>query len=138
LPAAPLRAGEDHRQLLPRLLAKFGIAADVSSLYSVYQEAGEAHTTMIFRGVASDMPDEQTLPDGTTLRLFAQDEEPWQFVMGKSPSEAIRRFFRERAQSRFGIYWETGDGGRIASLQSAPQPWLRNAGIETPIKTEDM
>jgi flavin-dependent trigonelline monooxygenase, reductase component len=138
LPAAPLRAGEDHRQLLPRLLAKFGIAADVSSLYSVYQEAGEAHTTMIFRGVASDMPDEQSLSDGTTLRLFAQNEEPWQLVMGNSPSEAIRRFFRERAQSRFGIYWETGDGGRIASLQSAPQPWLRHADIETPIKTEDM
>jgi hypothetical protein len=132
------RAGEDHRQMIPQLMARLGVSADVSFLYSVYQEAGDAHTTMVFRGVAADVQDETTLADGTVLRLFAKADEPWRLVRGKSPPEAIRRFFRERAQSRFGIYWDTNDGGRIASLQTSPLPWFRRGEPETPPKTGDM
>jgi flavin reductase (DIM6/NTAB) family NADH-FMN oxidoreductase RutF len=137
LPATPLRAGEDHRQAIPQFLARLGVSADVSFLYSVYQEAGDAHTTMVFRGGASELQDEWTLGDGSTLRLFGENEEPWRLVNGKSPPEAIRRFFRERAQSRFGIYWDTNDGGRIASLQDSPMPWLRRTDSEAPVKNED-
>ena len=40
LPSVPLRAGEDDRQLLPRLLGRFEISANVDFLYSVYQDEG--------------------------------------------------------------------------------------------------
>jgi flavin reductase (DIM6/NTAB) family NADH-FMN oxidoreductase RutF len=138
LPATPLRAGEDHRQAIPQLMVRLGVRADVSFLYSVYQDVSEAHTTMVFRGVASDLQDEWTLADGTVLRLFTETEEPWRLVRGKSPPEVIRRFFYERVHSRFGIYWDTHNGGRIASLQNSPLPWFRRGEPETPSETQDM
>ena len=120
-------------------MVRLGVSADVSFLYSVYQNADEAHTTMVFRGVASDLQDEWTLGDGTLLRLFTETEEPWRLVRGKSPPEVIRRFFYERAHSRFGIYWDTHDGGphrlaaefALALVQARVEP-------ETPSETEDM
>jgi flavin-dependent trigonelline monooxygenase, reductase component len=137
LPATPLRAGEDHRQVIPQLMSRLGVSAHVSFLYSVYQEAGDPHTTMVFRGVASHQQDEGTLADGTVLRLFAETEKPWRLAPGKSPPEAIRRFFRERAECRFGIYWDTNDGGRIASLQNSPVLWLKRREAGTPSEIGD-
>ncbi len=124
LPTLPLRAGEDHRQVVPRLLAFLGIRADVGFLYSVFQEPGDPHTTLIFRGVADEaarLP-ESPIEDLRT-GLFSREDAPWDEIAGQSQRAVLQRFFEERAQAKFGIYWETEDGGRVASLEGMPRRW---------------
>ena len=72
IPTVPLRAGQDHREVLPGLLGRLGVRGDISFLYSVFQHPGDPHTTMVFRGDAAGTAGESLLPDGTALRLFAE------------------------------------------------------------------
>jgi len=128
LPSLPLHPGEDHRQVVPRLLAHLGIKADVGFLYSVYQEPADPHTTLIFRGVAdARVPIPASGPDGIDIRLVASESVPWEQIEGPSQRAILKRFFEERAQSRFGIYWDSDAGGKIAALAGDPQQWPRKA-----------
>jgi flavin reductase (DIM6/NTAB) family NADH-FMN oxidoreductase RutF len=128
IPTIALRPSENHRRALPILLERLGVRAEVSFLYSVFQEKGDPHTTMVFRGDATEAQTESVLPDGTTLRFFGPEEEPWKFVRGSSPAEVLRRYFRERQSARFGIYWDTPDeGGRVAAIDGTPDHWPRPA-----------
>lgn len=118
LPSIDLHAGDDHRQAIPRLLQSLGADADVGFLYSVYHEEGETHTTLVFRGVADQAAAARVRqPEGVTIGFFGRESMPWAELHGPSQSALLRRFFTERAQSRFGIYWEIGAGSRIATLQ---------------------
>lgn len=124
IPAIPLRAGQYHRQVLPGLLKSLEVHGEVSLLYSVFQDKGDPHTTMIFRGDATGTQPEKTLSDGTKIRLFTEAERPWEFVGGVSQVDVLKRYFRERAAARFGIYWDTPDRtGRVAALDGEPKPW---------------
>lgn len=133
VPTLPLRHGEDHRTVLPGLLARLGIKAEVSFLYSVFQEPGDPHTRMIFRGVMTEPLTNTRTADGARLELFSAAQAPWTLVQGRAQAEVLKRFFREQATARFGIYWDTDDGGRVASLEGAPAPWSRDgqSGFET-------
>ena len=125
IPTVPLRHGEDHRRALPALLARLGLKADVSLLYSVFQEPGDPHTSMIFLAEATEIPTAATLPDGTELCAFAATETPWMLVAGSSSKEVLRRYFVERETARFGIYWDAPDrGGRVAPIGGTPRRWL--------------
>jgi flavin reductase (DIM6/NTAB) family NADH-FMN oxidoreductase RutF len=127
IPTIPLRAGQYHRQVLPGLLKRLSVHGDISLLFSVFQDKGNPHTTMVFRGDATGTTVESTLPDGTKLRLFAAAERPWDFVGGISEADVLKRYFRERAAARFGIYWDTADRtGRVAALDSEPKIIPRN------------
>jgi len=124
IPTVPLRAGQDHRHILPALLNRLGVRGDVSFLFSVFQDKGDPHTTMIFRGDAVGTATENTLPDGARLRLFAEAESPWDLVASSGQAAVLKRYFRERSSARFGIYWDTADRtGRVAALDGPPQPW---------------
>jgi len=122
-PGAALRHGEDHRQALPRMLEKLGVTTEISALYSVFQDEDEPHTEMVFRGTCERVPEQLELPDGSQLVLAAESDRPWQNVAGRSRASVLKRFFTERAGARFGIYWDTRDGGRIAPLAAPPCPW---------------
>jgi flavin-dependent trigonelline monooxygenase, reductase component len=125
IPSLPLRAGEDHRQVVPRLLALLGVKAQVGFLYSVFQENGDPHTTLIFRAVAEDNAAviRETASDGVSIKLFSQESVPWDDIAGRSQRAVVRRFFEERAQAKFGIYWDTDDGGRVAAVDGTPKRW---------------
>jgi flavin reductase (DIM6/NTAB) family NADH-FMN oxidoreductase RutF len=124
IPTVPLRAGQYHREVLPRLLERLGVQGDISLLFSVFQDRGDPHTTMIFRGDATGTPAESILSDGSRLRLFVEAERPWDLVDGASQADVLRRYFRERSAARFGIYWDTADHtGRVAALDGDPRPW---------------
>ena len=103
LPVIPLRSGQNHRETLPRFFEAFGIKADTSLLYSVFQEQGEHWTTMVFRGGIHSMPPEILNNSHPSLRLFFEYEQPWTLVRSKSEAQLIRRFFTERAGANFGI-----------------------------------
>jgi len=127
IPKVPLRAGQYHRQVLPALLNRLGVHGDISLLFSVFQDKDDPHTTMVFRGDATGTAPESTLADGTELRLFSGDEHPWDVVGGVSQADVLKRYFRERAEARFGIYWDTADRtGRVATLDGEPKKWRAN------------
>ena len=45
-------------------------------------------------------------------------------VAPSAQAAVLKRYFRERAAARFGIYWDTADrAGRVAALDGAPQSW---------------
>ncbi len=137
IPTVPLRAGQYHRQVLPELLKRLGVRGDISLLFSVFQDKGDPHTTMVFRGDATDTAAESILPDGTTLRLFSEAEEPWKFVAGTSLPDVLKRYFRERAAARFGIYWDTADRtGRVAALDGEPMTWRPADPSAPPAKSD--
>jgi flavin-dependent trigonelline monooxygenase, reductase component len=124
IPTVPLRPGQYHREVLPALLERLGVHGDISLLFSVFQDRGDPHTTMVFRGDATGTPAESTLPDGTRLRLFREADRPWELVSGVSQIDVLKRYFSERSAARFGIYWDTADrAGRVAALDGDPRPW---------------
>jgi flavin-dependent trigonelline monooxygenase, reductase component len=132
IPTVPLRPGQYHREVLPRLLERIGVQGDATLLFSVFQDRIDPHTTMVFRGDATGTPPDSTLPDGIKLRLFEEAERPWDLVAGVSQADVLKRYFRERSAARFGIYWDTADRtGRVAALDGDPRPWRSAATSST-------
>jgi flavin reductase (DIM6/NTAB) family NADH-FMN oxidoreductase RutF len=123
IPTIALGSGENHRTLIPRLLRTLKVQATTPLLYSIYQDPGDPHMTMIFTAHVSEPLVAEPLADGTEVRLFSEAERPWERLSQSSPSSVVRRFFQERRSARFGIYWETEGGGRVASLEGEPRPW---------------
>jgi hypothetical protein len=51
-------------------------------------------------------------------------EQPWELVASVGQAAVLKRYFRERASARFGIYWDTADRtGRVVALDGQPKPW---------------
>ena len=66
--------------------------------------------------------------DGTELQLFGETDRPWEYVASAGQSALLKRYFRERAAARFGIYWDTADSaGRVAALDGPPKLWPSRA-----------
>jgi len=126
IPTVALRSGECHRTALPVLLGQFGVRAEFFFLFSVFQPPGDARLRMFFRGVMTEPPARSELPDGTRLALVSEADAPWSLLHGPGECVGLRRFFRERQDARFGIYWDTECGGQVASIEGEPQPWRRN------------
>lgn len=125
IPTIALGNGEDHRTLIPRLMRTLEVNATTSLLYSIYQEPSDRHMTMVFMANITDPFSPGLLSDGTRLRLFSEAERPWERLTQSSPSNVVKRFFKERRSARFGIYWETEGGGHLASFEGTPRPWIR-------------
>ncbi|WP_439626792.1 flavin reductase [Shinella sp.] len=122
VPGAALSAGEQHTGILRSLFSRFGIQAEASLLYSLFQEAGEHRTTMMF-SVEANGEAEPESSNGIEARLFGVEECPWDLIDGEMKRGMLQRFFREREAGCFGIYYDTADGGRVAALDGKPRPW---------------
>lgn len=123
VPSAPLQVGEQHSMLIGKVFDRLGITARPSFPYSVFQEEGESHTTMIFSTEAVGDFDCGVLEDGTETASFGVEDEPWSLVRGAMMQGMVQRFFRERAAGCFGIYCDTADGGLVAPIGSKPRHW---------------
>ncbi|MCJ8056764.1 flavin reductase [Shinella curvata] len=122
VPGAALSAGEQHTGVLRSLFGRFGIQADASLLYSLFQEEGERRTTMMF-SVETNGEAEAQSANGIEARLFGVEDSPWGLIDGEMKRGMLQRFFREREAGCFGIYYDTADGGRVAALDGKPLPW---------------
>lgn len=122
IPEVFWRTGVSRKAVIEEVFRSVGLQGDVSFIYSMYEEAGDAFTRLIFRadaiaGAPSDVP------AGLEVRVFSAHEQPWARVKGDYTVSMIHRFFSEREADAFGIYCDTADGGRIAGIAGKPVHW---------------
>ena len=98
------------------------LLSDDAFLYSVFDVADQEPGYVVYRSILSghggEAPD---LPP--SLRFFAPDELPWDRIPVRQIRAMLRRYLHERSEARFGIYVDSGDGGRVAMIDGAPRPW---------------
>ncbi|WP_342640894.1 flavin reductase [Rhodoligotrophos ferricapiens] len=91
-------------------------------LYSVFDVADPEPGYIIYRArLADGSALENTLPRG--YRFFAPVELPWDGLPLKELRGMLRRYLAERRDSRFSVYIDSTDGGRLAMIDGASKPW---------------
>lgn len=118
LPSAPRRIAND------RLHIEGGEALtllpDDTFLYSVFDVADGDPGYLIYRARLAQEPAGVALP--ANLRFFPIDQLPFEAIPTREIQAMLRRYARESASKRFGIYMDSHDGGRLAMVGEA-QPW---------------
>lgn len=139
LPASFLPHGAKHSEVLSVLFGKLGVHANANLLYSLFQESGESPTTMMFSMDGSALPAGHEAPDGSDVAFFGPEDKPWDIIQGDMKRGMLRRYFEERAAGRFGIYYDTADGGRVAALDGKPRSWTdwRPRTTQAPLESFD-
>ena len=94
-------------------------------LYSVFDVADSDPGYLIYRAELSRESAEAALPDGHAF--FSVDALPYERVATHELRAMLRRYARERQDKRFGIYIDTGDGGRVAMIDGQSQSWTQAA-----------
>jgi flavin reductase (DIM6/NTAB) family NADH-FMN oxidoreductase RutF len=92
-------------------------------LYSVFDVADSDPGYLIYRARLSGQGSAMKLP--ADLRFFAIDELPYAQIPTHELRSMLRRYVRERREKRFGIYMDTGDGGRVAMIDGQAQAWAQ-------------
>ena len=123
IPTAFVSRGERHGGALDRLFSGLGIMADARLPYSLFQEFNESSTTLIFSSEAIAPVAAGMRPNGLELGLFGVDDEPWKLVNGEMKRGVVQRYFHERGEGLFGIYFDTVSGGRVVSLGMEKKYW---------------
>ncbi|BCM20943.1 flavin reductase family protein [Mesorhizobium sp. J8] len=94
-------------------------------LYSVFDVADSDPGYLIYRAELSRESAGAALPDGHAF--FAVDALPYEQIATHELRAMLRRYARERQDKRFGIYMDTGDGGRVAMIDGQSQSWTQAA-----------
>ena len=118
------REGISQREILTTIFRKARVQGDVSFVYSIFEASGDGYTTLVFKGDSTgDM-----LPPGEhdewEVKVFHEQDMPWDVVTGDYTIGMVRRYFKEREADAFGTYCDTADGGRIAGIVSKPVNWM--------------
>lgn len=118
-----------RRKADSRLMIDDGDALSLVSedtfLYSVFDVADSDPGYLIYRArLAADAAGAE-LPAG--LRFFPIDALPYGLIPTHELRSMLRRYVRERQEKRFGIYMDTGDGGRVAMIDGQARAWMQVA-----------
>jgi len=76
---------------------------------------------LIYRAKLSNQTGVPELPVG--YRFFPMDEIPYDHIPTRELQSVLRRYTRERQDRSFGIYIDSGDGGRFATIDGQARPW---------------
>jgi flavin reductase (DIM6/NTAB) family NADH-FMN oxidoreductase RutF len=99
---------------LARLAAEhLGAPVELHFLYSLYDVGDPGHVVMLYR-VRLTAP--ELFEPAPEQRLLSIDALPWDEVAGEPMRGILRRYVRERAGGRFGLYAGSAERGRIASI----------------------
>ncbi|MDH1010116.1 flavin reductase [Pseudomonas nicosulfuronedens] len=123
IPEVFWHAGVSQKAVIDEVFRRVGLVGEVSFIYSMFEEAGDDFTRLIFRADASGEL-APTASAGRDVRVFRAEDEPWLLVRGDYCISMLHRFFSERQADSFGIYCDTADGGRIAGIAGKPVHWL--------------
>lgn len=96
------------------------LVPDDTFLYSVFDVSDGDPGYLIYRARLAQDAASQPLSAG--LRFFPIDQLPYDEIPTREINSMLRRYARESASKRFGIYMDSNDGGRLAMVGDA-QPW---------------
>ena len=91
-------------------------------LYSVFDVADSDPGYLIYRARLAGEGATPRLPAG--LRFFPVDALPYDQIPTHELRSMLRRYVRERREKRFGIYMDSGDGGRLALIDGQAHAWM--------------
>ncbi|RUW78863.1 MULTISPECIES: flavin reductase [unclassified Mesorhizobium] len=97
------------------------LLSDNTFLYSIFDVADCDPGYLIYRARLADGGQGRDLPED--LRFFAIDKLPYDLIPTRELRAMLRRYVRERKQERFGIYMDSGDGGRLAMIEGEARSW---------------
>lgn len=118
LPGVALARGErGGLAALARFIEGLGTAIDVNFIYSVYETPHDDAVHIVYRGTLSGPP------ASDEVRLFTENEMPWDRLAHQQIHDAVERYFKERAFDQFGVYVDMEDGGHVAPVAQQPQAW---------------
>ena len=120
IPGVASTAAQAHMGGLISKLADLGVPVDVSFLYSVFELLDCRQTYIVYRGTVRERPN---LSDRDRYRFFSREDMCWNRLKHPQLSNMLRRYFDERDRSRFGVYVDSKDGGRIGRLEDAVVPF---------------
>ena len=106
-------------------------AAGRDVLYSVFDVADSVRLFHL-RARLSGASAAFTIPG---FRFFPLADLPYEEIPAGEIRALLRRYSRERRDDSFSIYMDSGDGGRLARIEGASQPWShgpRDAEQEKP------
>lgn len=96
------------------LLNKMGIEVSVTFVFSIAQDENTGQTAIFYRGEVS-VP----VRESNTIKLVAFDDMPWSELRQNPPyREMLERYFKERAEARFGVYVGSTSIGRVRTLDT--------------------
>jgi flavin reductase (DIM6/NTAB) family NADH-FMN oxidoreductase RutF len=98
---------------------------DDTFLYSVFDVADSDPGYLVYRARLSRNSASVALP--ADLKFFPIDDLPYGDIPTREVRAMLRRYVRERRDARFGIYMDSGDGGRLALIDGDARPWLQVA-----------
>lgn len=96
------------------------LVPDATFLYSVFDVSDDDPGYLIYRARLAKASASVALPAG--LKFFPIAELPYEAIPTREINSMLRRYARESADKRFGIYMGSDDGGRLAMVGDA-QPW---------------
>ena len=107
---------------LCKKLAEVGAPTELNFLYSVSQLPARPCMSIIYRGQLVAAPQ---LNDPANWVFMAEEFVPWENLASYEMEMTLRRYFRESTQNRFGLFAETGTGGRLISVDKNPSDYSR-------------
>ncbi|AUG55688.1 flavin reductase [Thalassospira marina] len=84
-------------------------------LYSVFDVADNDPGHLVYRARLAGDWSESTLPGD--MKLFPVNDLPFDQIPTHELRSTLRRYVRERQSNQFGIYMDSGDGGRVAMIE---------------------
>lgn len=122
--------GSQHRLGgLLDILSEAGAPTALNFLYSVAEVPNSGSTWILYRGELTTA--EPRLRDPHDWRFFAEGEVPWGQLRSYETRMTLRRFFKERAEDRFGLFADTGSEGFIAPIGEGVRPYTRAEAEQT-------
>ncbi|MCW2241078.1 flavin reductase family protein [Azospirillum canadense] len=94
---------------------------DDTFLYSVFDIPGQDAGCLVYRARLAPEASAAGLPPD--VRVFALDALPFEAIPTREARAMLRRYVRERQADRFGIYIDSGDGGRLAMVDGRASRW---------------
>ncbi|RWP43535.1 MAG: flavin reductase [Mesorhizobium sp.] len=92
-------------------------------LYSVFDVADSDPGYLIYRARLAADGAADALPAG--LQFFRISDLPYDLIPTRELRAVLRRYARERQEKRFGIYMDSGDGGRVAMIDGEAHAWMQ-------------
>lgn len=102
---------------LKRLAAELGSELTLSFLYAAFEHGAEDGVYIIYRGTLSNAPARDRFGD-YEVRMFRQDEIPWDDIDAFLYGALLRRYFDELSKARFGVYSRFDEQARVELLHA--------------------